>query len=136
MRGWRERTPTTRLRLTGCEGNYADLRMAGILSSARMRSRRTRTELWRVDLKTRPAPALWRANSADLEDAPAQVTTRAARYKRGYRHVLPGCPGPGDTAGLMRTSRTRPEAKKDEPQKCLAVTGVLPLVSRLFPGRT
>ena len=44
--------------------------------------------------RTRPTASFWRADCADLEDAPAQVAARADWDKRGYRHAVPGHPGP------------------------------------------
>ena len=38
--------------------------------------------------------SLWRADCADLEDAPAKVAARADWYKRGYRHAVPGYRSP------------------------------------------
>ena len=44
--------------------------------------------------RTRQTASLWRADCADLEDAPAKVAARADWYKRGYRHAVPGYQSP------------------------------------------
>jgi hypothetical protein len=78
----------------------------------------------------------WRADCADLEDARRRWLhgRTGISAATGMQFLLTRAPG--DMARLMRTSRTRPEAKLGEPQKCLDFKGVLPMVSHLFPGRT
>jgi len=87
--------------------------------------------------RTRQTASLWRTDCADLEDTPAKVAApgqTGTSAATGMQFLVTRAPG--DMARLMRTSRTRPEAKLIEPQKCLDFKGVLPIVSHLFPGRT